>query len=407
MCMGILTTRLPSWVFIVTVIVALIFIGLLYWQANLILKDIYQISSGIGELSNGEKEELEAIDPVEQLTNCSQLRNPFDVIECFMKVFKEGGNSEKLCREIKKEVNMCYMGAAFAKGNKAICENLSSGGEKGVCQTFATLLETDTTREEQIATCNSIDQASAVLFCYNLIFKERKYSEALCGEINEEYKWICYMGAAMAKKNENLCNMIEGEKEIEAGTLAKNTCYIRVAIAKKDGAVCEKIEAENRDECYATTADEIADITLCEEIQQEFNRSDCYMKLIEGTEDPELCSKILEGQWRDVCFTEIAKNKKDEGPCEKVAKKDSCYLDIAIETEDESICENAGQLKDACYGYIASQKKDELLCEKITGGDSVRGICYLNVAWAKKDLTLCEKVKTEKIRERCRDDFNK
>ncbi len=93
--------------------------------------------------------------------------------------------------------------------------------------------------------------------------------------------------------------------------------------------------------------------------------------------------------------------------CEEItdsAYKELCYIDMAIDTKDSSICEGEKIIdptrKDSCYLNVGQITKDVTLCKKIIN-PLRKNDCYTNVAMYTNDVTLCEKVTDSFIKENC------
>ena len=68
--------------------------------------------------------------------------------------------------------------------------------------------------------------------------------------------------------------------------------------------------------------------------------------------DPELCAKG-EGAYRDTCYLNVARDTVDASLCEKIEReqfKASCYRDIVEKNKDKSLCEKITikYIKDNC-----------------------------------------------------------
>ena len=84
----------------------------------------------------------------------------------------------------------------------------------------------------------------------------------------------------------------------------------------------------------------------------------CYQRVAIGTLDENKCELIhpaFTGIY-DVCYGDIVKIKKDATICQKMrTSPDECYLVLAINSSDESICDKISYSvdRDYCYNQIS------------------------------------------------------
>jgi len=74
-----------------------------------------------------------------------------------------------------------------------------------------------------------------------------------------------------------------------------------------------------------------------------------------------LCDRT--GPGKEMCIAIIT---NDVSKCKKLDKElqDGCIFNIAVEMDDEKICEKMDSAKGNCYFYFAIKRKDDSLCEK-------------------------------------------
>jgi len=116
----------------------------------------------------------------------------------------------------------------------------------------------------------------------------------------------------------------------------------------------------------------------------------CYLEIAKEKEDESICN-FLKVSWnKDTCIALVAMRKMENSLCKKArARQDECEIMIkAIQEKNETLCNDLIVLKHECYQKIALDKNDPSICEKIDDKE----ICYMNVAISKKDIDLCKKV---------------
>ena len=269
---------------------------------------------------------------------------------------------------------------------------------------------------ELLVKCEQTNSFLEKTKCFTDIFKEG-VSEKLCERFyyNQD-KEDCYLGAAIAKRNKELCREKSGVSgsvceslviaETEEGTpkeqLAncKNNfnCYSYIFREKQyNEALCGEIEQS--DSCYYGAVIAKKDPALCDKIKNKNEKERCYLYIATIQKNESFCEKVS-GMYGDICYSEVARAKKDTTLCEKIKsldnlsmlekKKEMCYGLVAIAKGDESLCGNIKikPVKDDCYASIAIAKRDEKLCEK---GGYKKDTCYRDIALIKLDQKLCEK----------------
>ncbi len=173
-----------------------------------------------------------------------------------------------------------------------------------------------------ILECEKIKDNSAKITCYKEVAMERK-DLSVCDALDKNYRESCYVGVAFVKGDISICeNKITNEA-------SKDACFSSVAATKKDFSICEKISATYRIErCYKYVAKEKGNLLEC---------------------------KTFSARREQYCMLGVAVANFDISICEELISdgdKEECYVDIAIETKDSSLCEKAGSWKDFCLENI-------------------------------------------------------
>ncbi|MFA5993324.1 MAG: hypothetical protein WC823_00020 [Parcubacteria group bacterium] len=80
-----------------------------------------------------------------------------------------------------------------------------------------------------------------------------------------------------------------------------------------------------------------------------------------------------------------------------------CDAGQGIQKQDAASCAKAeGILRDTCYGDIAKNTNDPRLCEKIEGG-MLKAACYVAIVEKTGDKSLCEKITVKMMKDSCLD----
>lgn len=123
------------------------------------------------------------------------------------------------------------------------------------------------------------------------------------------------------------------------------------------------------------------------------NDSDVVVKWESDFEMSE-CIRSCEIMWNE----ETAKLFKD---C-----KTLCEAWEAMETNDARGCESSeGIMRDSCYSDIAYETQNPKLCEKVTDW-MIRYGCYASVAEATKDISICDEIEDKMFKAACVESVN-
>ena len=122
----------------------------------------------------------------------------------------------------------------------------------------------------------------------------------------------------------------------------KNECYLGVVLESKNAALCDNAP-DSRDDCIRYLAQSLKESTYCNYINDNSTKNRCYSALAIVTNDTAPCRAITadNNYDKEYCFTSVAELKKDVSICEEITNdwyKSNCYMYIAAKTGDLSIC---------------------------------------------------------------------
>ncbi|MBN1968881.1 MAG: hypothetical protein JW870_05905 [Candidatus Delongbacteria bacterium] len=164
------------------------------------------------------------------------------------------------------------------------------------------------------------------------------------------------------------CNKLPLIQEGLAISYPRYSCYIDVAIEEKDVQVCEYIEDDFKYECYQQVAMSIGDLSTCDKLLSQLHIEVCYKGVAITNSDESVCEKISDETTEDNCYLGVSRSSTELELCEKMNSKAAFYAEckknIAVNNNDESICENIGweKFKDECFLELG-------VCSKITDPD--------------------------------------
>ncbi len=198
--------------------------------------------------------------------------------------------------------------------------------------------------------------------------------------------------------------------------------------------------------CYISLANETGNINYCENMTysgghfESMYMEKCYIIIASKTGNISICDKIKPyftgtqyGTWRiedrsGECYNVVALNRMDFSICEDmpVEYKPGCYVQFnhsfdhvlcdAAKAEVEASNSSYFKYSDECYLYLAIEDENISLCVKIEGYetsgsygganvDDKRVVCFEHFMNISQDPSICE-VMPEKFRVNCYEHFN-
>ncbi len=215
------------------------------------------------------------------------------------------------------------------------------------------------------------------------------------------------------KKGISFKNVIE--KCEDAEDYFKSACIISAcdAIGSTEERIERCINKENyyeKDVCLNAITPKTMEV--CENTSDN-NKDFCYLGIAEETGDASMCDKISPGfNEKAPCYIKTAKENKNSDICKKIESNDYKNWCLAVATGDASKCNNMKYKKSACYIDVAKEKDDPSICNIFEGFDkeAFKNSCYVAIAHLRKDISLCDNI-NENYREACyqeaKDDYEK
>lgn len=223
-----------------------------------------------------------------------------------------------------------------------------------------------------------------------------------CGELKKstviEACEICKRIKNPSMHNSCLAVVSNKSKECKSAGTNKNNCYWSLALRTGKVEYCD--ETDQKKSCQAILED---DIDGCQETSRPVF---CYLYLAIEKNSPDICNKLKDNSALNYCSALVTEN---EDFCKEISNnklRKSCFLKIAAEREDKSICEESGltsSSKNACnilvekrFDNLDCSKQEEVCREAIpyvqdSGfckevGVDIRDKCYQTLASVKLDL---------------------
>ncbi|MFC1768403.1 hypothetical protein ACFLZX_01440 [Nanoarchaeota archaeon] len=137
---------------------------------------------------------------------------------------------------------------------------------------------------------------------------------------------------------------------------------------------------------------------LCESGENDVCLGDCPKGgLFDGLSEGEILRRI-----KDIATSDPGTAKSYCGTYLTGIFKDDCFIYLATDQSDDSICrsvENARH-KDRCYSEVSISTQSYQPCEKISD-DTKRDSCYVNYAMASNDYVVCDFVLDSNMKRMC------
>jgi len=113
------------------------------------------------------------------------------------------------------------------------------------------------------------------------------------------------------------------------------------------------------------------------------------------------CDAIYDVNEREMCYVKIAMDTKDASICPKLnLEADQCYDGVANRTQNVALCDNIVNAGRQSLCYLAFSEDDPSLCAKM-GDESIRDQCYSDAAYHTGDKSYCENIESEISRQLC------
>lgn len=285
------------------------------------------------------------------------------------------------------------------------CKSIEDENYKYAC--INSMCDLTISTEEKIRNCLNNDVDAYKDMCLMMI---RPFtSEVRDNLIGNSYKDDYYLEIAKQTKDISMCEKISDDVS------KKITCYYDLALSKNDSSICQKIDYNYLEKWCLN--DSAKDFQICLRIEygtlvwdeaELNNRKNTCIGVVTG--NVEYCEKINEEDVKYSCYSNTVARKNDLSMCDKIESnksfnnRDLCYMLIAIEREDSSLCDElGGSFREQCYTQTVTQNLDFFLCEKLA--ETEQSQCYLNsiffspnyfdIDQDEKGLSFCKAVEHE------------
>jgi len=111
--------------------------------------------------------------------------------------------------------------------------------------------------------------------------------------------------------------------------------------------------------CLIDLAKESSNFELCNKAE---NKNLCYLNSAIFTQNESLCEKTINNSEISKCYNQIAIIKNDITLCNKTKKNENCIFQIAINTNNYNLC-NLINNSEKCIYSFAYYKKNISICD--------------------------------------------
>jgi hypothetical protein len=209
------------------------------------------------------------------------------------------------------------------------------------------------------------------------------------GESEPDKQYLCSDGETIVS-DLSKCPKVDVELEeckdasssASYGASDSDICYYELALDRENVSLCRKIR--NTDSWYSYTSAECGaeialyrgDAKLCDELTF-LSKYDCYLKVATQLEDSSICAEISSKGKMDDCYVSLASTLYDPTICGQISsesKTDDCLYDYiswnSYYIDDWSLCDmfssSAGYKQSYCYYSAGEATGDLKYCDKIT-----------------------------------------
>jgi len=303
------------------------------------------------------------------------------------------GEEKGTCESIKDSISKdnCYNNQAFTSNDTLLCNKITSINIKDSC--FLSIIE----KTKNTSLCNEISNSEQRRECNS--HTERKVrSKEECDKIPQiNSRDMCYMQLLNNNTtyNQDSCDLFTSEK-------FKQSCIFRYIVLRNNSAECISLHDSNLQyKCYLAIAENTRNLKICEMIVGLSGKNHCIasvndllMQEISANDFGVKECNILSGRFKDDCLLEVAIKSLDNSICKNITYYDTkkeCIINISLISKDPFVCDDLGShdSRGQCKLEIAIATKDIQICEMISNQFS-RVDCITNVAIAKNDLALCD-----------------
>jgi hypothetical protein len=147
------------------------------------------------------------------------------------------------------------------------------------------------------------------------------------------------------------------------------------------------------------------DKLLCDKIENNNFHDNCLENIAVNTNDISLCDKVF--GIKDFCISNVARKLNKPVFCEDIVddnRKDNCFRGVAVDYRDAYLCSRIASQKtrDGCFKEIGVATSDATMCESVEEDADARDNCFYSVAVYTKEPIHCSSIEgDDELRDTC------
>lgn len=175
------------------------------------------------------------------------------------------------------------------------------------------------------------------------------------------------------------------------------------AIINKNSEYCEEAY---KDYCNSNIAHLYNESEYCEKIISDMSHDNCLKEFLNNES---MCYKLRRNSSKNSCLYDfrypIALENNDSTFClsDIVSNHEICYLEFAIDTKNPAICSNINDsfYHNSCIRKSVSKLEHLSYCDAIPSSSNQRNLCYRNLAIETQNISICENIDSDYLYEEC------
>ncbi|MCC7552329.1 hypothetical protein KO317_01525 [Candidatus Micrarchaeota archaeon] len=220
--------------------------------------------------------------------------------------------------------------------------------------------------------------------CKNNDLEEKYKTQEMPCHITFDYKTVKNPKYCHLLENEEYCiiqNVFKKEHIVYCHNLSnyrKKDCYATLALNNKNISFCNYLKGEEYEYCISNSIYLPEHIVYCQNLNLTTNRLDiekCYLNLAVNSGNDSICEEIE--FYKNVCYSRVAEKQQNVSICNKITdySKDSCYNSLAKIMNNVSICDY-GSARNACIYTLARNKNNLTICKNIDKESHWYNTCF-------------------------------
>lgn len=157
---------------------------------------------------------------------------------------------------------------------------------------------------------------------------------------------------------------------------------------------------------FYSKAMETGDPSFCGQVDDIGERDNCYITLALERTDVSLCDDVVE-ELKPFCLQQMSQATGDESGCEGIdnaTQRDACYELFAQNTGTIDVCSKISDQTERydCIAWFAITGNDHTICSMI-GDELMKTGCIFEIAKLSGDESICDSIENQDFRSECKE----